>query len=452
MNPGYRIVRDSSYPGIPHAFNYFRAMKKITLSIVLLLFCTVALCAAQPVKLVFDYDSPRQTIHSFGASDCWRAQYVGCWPEEKRNAIADLLFSSETDASGSPRGIGLTLWRFNIGSGSHERGDSSGVASPWRRTECFLNQDGEWDWTKQAGQQWFIKAARERGVPYILGFSITAPYFMTKNGMARASENTPYANIRPDKYRDYAAFMAEVCSRLDIDYLSPINEPQWEWVVSRQEGMQATNSECATLIRMLDQELSRRKAHTKVVFGEAADIRYLYRKNTDKPMRDNQIADMFTPTGKNYIGDCDCVAKIVSGHSYWSTWPLDTLVTTRCQLREALPSGYGYFVRPGMVRLAPAAGHGGEDGYGLMSSAYIDKATGRFVTVIVNYGESPATAAVDVKHLPDGSCLSRFKCYETSSRCDLKYVGEYACGNVPVPARSVVTLVSDYLCKKIWRE
>lgn len=547
-----------SLPGIPHVFNYFRAMKKINISVALLLFCTVALCAAQPVKLVFDYDSPRQTIHSFGASDCWRAQYVGCWPDEKRNAIADLLFSSETDASGSPRGIGLTLWRFNIGSGSHERGDSSGVASPWRRTECFLNPDGEWDWTKQAGQQWFIKAARERGVPYILGFSITAPYFMTRNGMARASENTPYANLRPDKYRDYAAFMAEVCNRLDIDYLSPINEPQWEWVVSRQEGMQATNSECATLIRMLDQELSRRKAHTKVVFGEAGDIRYLYRKNTDKPMRDNQIADMFTPGGKNYIGDCDCVAKIVSGHSYWSTWPLDTLVTTRRQLREALPSGYGYwqteycpmeqnpdnpdggaqrdtgmdlalyiarvihydltvaeasswqswtalseanykdaliwigdkdtlhhpwkkpmadfmeegktdgafllskylwalgnysfFVRPGMVRLAPAAGRGGEDGYGLMSSAYIDKATGRFVTVIVNYGESPATAEVDVKHLPDGSCLSRFRCYETSSRCDLKYVGEYACGNVPVPARSVVTLVSDYLCKKIWRE
>ena len=105
-----------------------------------------------------------------------------------------------------------------------------------------------------------------------------------------------------------------------------------------------------------------------------------------------------------------------------------------------------------MVRLAPAAGHGGEDGYGLMSSAYIDKATGRFVTVIVNYGESPATAAVDVKHLPDGSCLSSFKCYETSSRCNLKYVGEYACGNVPVPARSVVTLVSDYLCKKKYGE
>lgn len=524
-------------------------MKKIIIAAVALFTGAQTLCSAKTVKLAFDYNSPRQTIHSFGASDCWRAQYVGCWPDEKKNAIADLLFSSETDASGSPRGIGLTLWRFNIGSGSHERGDSSGVESPWRRTECFLDADGNYDWSKQAGQQWFIKAARDRGVPYILGFSITAPYFMTRNGMTRASENTPYANIKPDKYTDYAAFMAEVCKHLDIDYLSPINEPQWEWVVSRQEGMQATNRECAALIRLLDKELSKRKARTKVVFGEAADIRYLYRNGTDKPMRDNQIVDMFTSSGENYIGNCTNVAKIISGHSYWSTWPLDTLVATRRQLREALPSGYSYwqteycpmesnpdnpdgggqrdtgmdlalyiariihydltvaeasswqswtalseanykdaliwindentlhrpwknangnfeetgktdgaflpskylwvlgnysfFVRPGMVRLASQTAPGTEEGRGLMASAYADKANGKFVTVIVNYGGTPATVAVDVKNLPSGVDISRLKCYETSSRSDLKYVGTYASDSLTVPARSVITLVSE---------
>lgn len=97
-----------------------------------------SLHAQNPPKVTFDYNAPQQTIHSFGASDCWRTQYIGeNWPEQKRNQIADLLFSSETDEWGNPKGIGLSLWRFNIGSGSHEAGEQGGVQSEWRRTECF---------------------------------------------------------------------------------------------------------------------------------------------------------------------------------------------------------------------------------------------------------------------------------------------------------------------------
>lgn len=80
---------------------------------------------------------------------------------------------------------------------------------------------------------------------------------------------------------------------MKLDYLSPINEPQWEWVGSGQEGMQATNAECSRLIHLLDKELQQRHSKTKVVFGEAADIRYLYRSETDKPERDNQLEEIF---------------------------------------------------------------------------------------------------------------------------------------------------------------
>lgn len=299
-------------------------------------------------KLVFDFASPRQTIHSFGASDCWRVQYIGKnWPIEKRNQIADLLFSSEFDSWGNPKGIGLSMWRFNIGSGSHEAGDNGGVASLWRRTECFLEKEGDWDWDKQEGQRWMLQAARERGVRYSLGFSITAPYFMTKNGMARASEKTPYTNIREDQFDDYAAFLAEVSTHLKLDYLSPINEPQWEWVGSGQEGMQATNEECSRLIHLLDKELQQRHSETKVVFGEAADIRYLYRSGTNKPERDNQLKEIFSKKGIHSIYGLSSVAPIVSGHSYWSTWPVDTLIQTRKELAEELgkqlPSNYTYW-------------------------------------------------------------------------------------------------------------
>lgn len=299
-------------------------------------------------KVIFDFAHPQQTIHSFGASDCWRTQYIGKnWPLEKRERIADLLFNATPDEQGNPTGIGLSLWRFNIGSGSHEAGDAGGVKPLWRRTECFLDKEGHWDWSKQAGQRWFLEAARKRKVPYALGFSITAPYFLTKNGMARASEKTKYANIREDAYETYASFLAEVSGKLNLDYLSPVNEPQWEWVRSNQEGMQATNEECCKLIHHIDAQLKKRAAGTKIIFGEAGDIRYLYRKNTDRPDRDNQINEMFASSGKWSISGLSSVAPIVTGHSYWSTWPLDTLIATRRQLKaeieEHLPIGYAYW-------------------------------------------------------------------------------------------------------------
>ena len=44
-----------------------------------------------------------QVIDGFGASDAWRAQFVGeNWPVEKREYIADLLFSQEIDKDGNP--------------------------------------------------------------------------------------------------------------------------------------------------------------------------------------------------------------------------------------------------------------------------------------------------------------------------------------------------------------
>ena len=285
----------------------------------------------------FDVDSTEQIIHSFGASDCWRTQFIGeNWPKKKREKIADLLFSNKYDNQGNPKGIGLSLWRFNIGSGSHEAADKSGINSEWRRTECFLDKYGGWNWNKQKGQKWMLKAARKRGVKYTLGFSISAPYFMTKNGLARASEKTKYANIKDDSYDDYASFMTTVARKLKLDYLSPINEPQWEWIGSGQEGMQATNYECSKLIHLIDKHIQKNKIKTKIVFGEAADIRYLYRAYTDKPDRDKQIVQIFSKDGKYSINGLKSIAHIVSGHSYWSTWPVDTLVNSRKELKEII--------------------------------------------------------------------------------------------------------------------
>ena len=70
------------------------------------------------VSIRYDMNAENQTIRNFSASDAWACQFVGNWPEAKKNAIADWLFSMDTLANGSPRGIGLSMWRYNIGAGT----------------------------------------------------------------------------------------------------------------------------------------------------------------------------------------------------------------------------------------------------------------------------------------------------------------------------------------------
>ena len=83
--------------------------------------------------------SPEQHIQHFGASDAWSMQFLGLWPEKQQEQIADWLFSTENDAQGKPKGIGLSIWRFNLGAGSEEQGDSSQIQRG-TRTQCFLNR------------------------------------------------------------------------------------------------------------------------------------------------------------------------------------------------------------------------------------------------------------------------------------------------------------------------
>jgi O-glycosyl hydrolase len=83
-----------------------------------------------------------QAIDGFGASDAWQCAIVGQnWPEGKRQRIADLLFSRDLDAQGNPRGIGLSIWRFNVGAGTAEQGDSRRGAQ--RASEANPREPGD---------------------------------------------------------------------------------------------------------------------------------------------------------------------------------------------------------------------------------------------------------------------------------------------------------------------
>ena len=278
-----------------------------------------------------------QTIKGFAASDCWTPAFVGKYWTNNRNEIAELLFSSEI-ADGQPKGIGLSMWRINMGGGSMEQGDDSGISNVSRRAESYLNDDLTLDWTRCEGQRYFMEQAKELGCDQFVLFSNTPPVQYTKNGKGFSSEGNK-SNLKEDCYDDFANYMADVAAHYqsegyNITHISPINEPQFSWNDGGQEGSPWTNDEAARLIRELDKALTEHSLSTDILPGEAAEWTYLYTIKDDEN-RSKVLEAFYEPSSSAYIGDLSHVKKLIGGHSYWtdSTW--DGMRNTRQRMAQA---------------------------------------------------------------------------------------------------------------------
>lgn len=304
----------------------------------------------QELTFTINDDVAYQTIEHFGASDAWSCQFTGNWPDAKRNAMADLLFSKENDASGNPLGIGLSIWRFNVGAGSAEQGTASGIGDEWRRAESFLNADGTYNWDKQEGQVWFAQAAKARGVEKLLIFPNSPPVSLTRNGKAFASSGSIISNLASDKYSAYADYLVAVAQGLQAkgltpNYISPMNEPQWDWNDGGQEGTPFYNNEIAAISTVLNQKLENSSSNATISLGEAGQINYLYEVG-NRPGRADQINDFFKTGSANYVGNLSKVEPKIAGHSYFTTSPFNTMVSQRQQLASAVSqvSGLRYWM------------------------------------------------------------------------------------------------------------
>lgn len=321
-------------------------MRHSIASILLSLLYSVAIMAQSGVTHYrIETGKPLQTMDYFSASDAWSMQFIGLWPEEKQNQIADWLFSTENDKDGRPKGIGLSLWRFNVGAGSAEQGDDSQIASPWMRAECFLQADGTYNWQKQQGQRNFLRLAKERGVNKFLAFLNSPPVYYTQNGLATNTGRGGTANLKPDCYQSFATFMADVVEGVEkhdgikLNYICPFNEPDghWNWTGPKQEGCPATNREVARTVRLLSRELSARGLDTQVLINESSDYRCMYRTHMTSSERGYQIQSFFCPDSTDtYLGSLPNVPRLMLGHSYWTNTPLGELRNIRTQLRDTL--------------------------------------------------------------------------------------------------------------------
>eukprot|EP01089_Gocevia_fonbrunei_P020313 TRINITY_DN7542_c0_g1_i1.p1 TRINITY_DN7542_c0_g1~~TRINITY_DN7542_c0_g1_i1.p1 ORF type:complete len:340 (-),score=63.97 TRINITY_DN7542_c0_g1_i1:280-1299(-) len=133
---------------------------------------------------------------------------------------------------------------------------------------------------------------------------------------------------------DYANFLAKVLKHfkdslaIDFDYISPFNEPQWEWK-GGQEGSPWNDNELANATRVIDSVFARQKIDSKIEITEAGQIDYLTGEKEKHPNRSDQIASFFSPESTNYVGDLKSVAPKIAAHSYFTTWDISKLKKER---------------------------------------------------------------------------------------------------------------------------
>ncbi len=288
----------------------------------------VALCAsfarAEARVDTFVVSTTHQTIDNFGASDCWIAQAVGGWTNTAaKESIADLLFSTTS-------GIGLSCWRFNLGGGI-----DSTITYPQRTVETFEPAQDQYVWTNQAEEQWFLAAAKARGVPQFLAFVNSPPSWMTRNGHTYCPDDSGTTNLKSGYEQLYAQYLVNILKhfrdnpdpalQINFNYISPVNEPQWTWTSSSQEGNRASNSDIKSWIQALYSELNNQGINTQIAALESGSIPDMYGSSRD-------FVDSFAgnPAVNTKMG------KTISYHSYWSDDPSTQLIQNRQSLANKL--------------------------------------------------------------------------------------------------------------------
>ncbi len=245
-----------------------------------------------------------QTFESFGTSSAWWSQTID--DADTAREIARLLYDDET-------GLGLDVYRYNIGGGEKENPNTR-IGDPNRRTESFyvLNAETgeyEYDFTRDANARRMLDMAVEYGAKEVILFCNSPHFSMTASGQASGGL-TEYASNLPKE--NYAAFVDYVLTIADwfvaegypVTAISPINEPQWKWGGDwvGQEGCHYTADETVEVLELFATEMKKRNSPYKLSGPESGQLSPEYYEYIDKFFASDILNEF-----------CDTY----SGHSYW---------------------------------------------------------------------------------------------------------------------------------------
>lgn len=245
------------------------------------------------VTVTVDNRQPRQTMQGFGASGAWWAQEVGGWDHTDpdsgkavRESISELLHSKE-------HGIGLDIYRYNIGGGSKNSGKGD-FWNPLRRAETFEIDAGQYDRSRDANAVYMMKQAVKDGAGEVVLFCNSPPERLTINGKSHLDKNFR-PNIKKHDCPAFGRYVADIAEHfvgegVPVKYVSPVNEPQWKWT-GGQEGCHYRPWGVRWVLRATAEELEKRPAlrGVKLAGPENGDIRFFNKTYIRWILRDKVI-------------------------------------------------------------------------------------------------------------------------------------------------------------------
>lgn len=182
------------------------------------------------VTLTVNETETLQEMNGWGAAAAWWAQVAG--GSKNADDIAKLLYSKE--------GLGLNIYRYNVGSGEKQNPNSRLDPDSWKSTASFLvynEKTGkyEYDWSQDANAMNMLKLCMSYGcIDSVVLFSNSPHFSMTVSGQASGGLKKHQNNLKPECYQEYVDYFLDITEHflelgVPVKYISPINEPLVSW-------------------------------------------------------------------------------------------------------------------------------------------------------------------------------------------------------------------------------
>lgn len=256
--------------------------------------------------LKFDTIIEQQEITGWGTSACWWAQVAGA--SEKAEDYARLLYSED--------GLGLNVYRYNVGAGEKDNPNTRLDMNSWRSSESFLvyNEETdkyEYDWNKDKAAQDMLDLCLSYGcIDTVVLFANSPHYSMCVSGQASGGLEPAVSNLKKDCYDDFAEYMLDIAEYfinkgVPVKYISPINEPQWDWGGGwvGQEGCHYEIDEVIEVGKAFAAEIKERSLDVKLSLAESGQVGDHAMDCIDKIYENDDIVD---------------VLGTYAYHSYWT--------------------------------------------------------------------------------------------------------------------------------------
>jgi glucuronoarabinoxylan endo-1,4-beta-xylanase len=442
-----------------------RASVVLLLTLLLIIVLMPASFAHATPAVTIDWNDVHQTIDGFGASGAFgQANSLKNVSEPARTTILDALFSQTS-------GAGLSIVRNIINDGQ-----SGATIEP---------SLGNWVWTGDTDQIWLMQQAQSRGETRFISTVWSPPGWMKDNGRAVGG------SLAASHYQDFADYL----SRYVREYNSRFGLPIHVVSLANEPGVSVSYSSCNWTGAQFHDFIKNNLLPTFQTDGVDVKVMIPEKAEWDETLANESLADDVTAARVDIVGGHDYHVTLPNtitpftnalshGKPVWETevseltkandpsitdglkWATQVhnfmVADTSAFLHWWLIEGdrsdsealvqlsgssytlnkrlytlgnYARFIRPGFVRIGSTE----QPATNILTTAYRDPASNKFVLVVVNNNASSQT--IDIA--PDGFSTGSLTPYVTDGTHNLVQLSDVFLSGVTLAANSVTTFVGN---------